>query len=87
VEFGLNPTTLHSIIAVDSGKFYERSDAALKIATHLPQPWPMLRICRIFPRAFCDWVYDLIAKNRYRMFGKRESCMLPTPEMKAKFVG
>ena len=86
-RFGLDPALLHSIIAIEDGKFYERSDAALKIATHLAQPWPMLRMSKILPRALRDWVYDLIAMNRYRMFGKRESCMLPTPEMKAKFLG
>ena len=85
-RFALDPTLLHSIIAIENGKFYERSDAALKIASYLGQPWPALGMFRILPRFFRDWVYDLIAKNRYRMFGKRESCMLPTPEMKAKFL-
>ena len=87
LRFALDPTTLHSIIAIEDGKFYERSDAALKIASGLAQPWPLLGIFRILPRFFRDWVYDLIAKNRYRMFGKKESCMVPSPEMKAKFVG
>jgi predicted DCC family thiol-disulfide oxidoreductase YuxK len=86
LKFGLDPTQLHSIITVEDGKFYERSDAALKIASGLAQPWSMLGMFRILPRFLRDWVYDFIAKNRYRMFGKQESCMIPTPEMKAKFV-
>ena len=85
-KFGLDPSKLHSIIAIDNGKFYERSDAALKIASGLAQPWPMLGVFRILPRFFRDWVYDLISKNRYKMFGKRESCMIPTPELKGRFV-
>ena len=86
-KFGLDPSKLHSIIALDNGKFYERSDAALKIASGLAQPWPMLGVFRILPRFLRDWVYDLIANNRYKMFGKRESCMIPTPELKGRFVG
>lgn len=87
LKLGLDPTQLHSIIVLEDGKMYERSDAALKIASHLTQPWPMLGASRIFPRFFRDWVYDVIAKNRYRMFGKKDECMIPTPEMKARFVG
>jgi predicted DCC family thiol-disulfide oxidoreductase YuxK len=86
-KFGLDPTKLHSIITIENGKFYERSDAALKIASGLAQPWRMLGVFRILPRFFRDWVYDLIARHRYKMFGKRESCMIPTPELKEKFVG
>ncbi|HMG88992.1 MAG TPA: thiol-disulfide oxidoreductase DCC family protein [Chryseolinea sp.] len=87
LKFGLDPTKLHSIIALENGKFYERSDAALRIASGLAQPWPALGMFRILPRFIRDGVYNLIAKNRYKMFGKKESCMIPTPEMKAKFVG
>ena len=87
LRFGLDSTKLHSIIALEDGTVYERSDAALKIASHLAQPWPLFGAFRIFPRFFRDWVYDLIAKNRYAMFGKKETCMIPTPEMKARFVG
>jgi predicted DCC family thiol-disulfide oxidoreductase YuxK len=86
-KFGLDPSKLHSIIALDNGKFYERSDAALKIASGLAQPWRMFGVFRILPRFLRDWFYDLIAKNRYKMFGKRESCMIPTPELKGRFVG
>ena len=86
-KFGLDPSELHSIIALDNGKFFERSDAALTIASGLAQPWPMLGVFRILPRFFRDWIYDLISKNRYKMFGKRESCMIPTPELKERFVG
>jgi len=86
LKLGLDPSELHSIIVLENEKFYERSDAALKIASRLTGPWSMLGVFRILPRFFRDWVYDLIAKNRYKMFGKQESCMIPTPDMKAKFV-
>lgn len=87
IKLGLDPTKLHSIIALEDGKFYERSDAALKIASRLTQPWPLMGVFNVLPRVFRNWVYDLISKNRYRVFGKRESCMIPTPEMKSRFVG
>ncbi|HEX6890201.1 MAG TPA: thiol-disulfide oxidoreductase DCC family protein [Chryseolinea sp.] len=87
LRLGLDPTQLHSIIVLENGKFYERSDAALKIASGLARPWPALGMFRVLPRSLRDWVYDLIAKNRYKVFGKQESCMIPTPEMKTKFVG
>ena len=86
LKFGLDPTKLHSIIVLENGTIYERGDAALKIASQLAQPWPLFGVFRLFPRFFRDWIYDLIAKNRYKMFGKKETCMIPTTEMKAKFV-
>ena len=87
LKLGLDPTQLHSIITLADGKFHERSDAALKIASGLTQPWPLMGVFKIVPRFLRDAVYNLIAKNRYKMFGKQESCMIPTPDMKAKFLG
>jgi predicted DCC family thiol-disulfide oxidoreductase YuxK len=87
LKFGLDPSKLHSIIVLDDGKLYERSDAALKIVSRLAQPWPLFAAFRIFPRFFRNWIYDLVAKNRYRIFGKQDSCMIPTPATKARFVG
>src|SRR5215204_7456102 len=63
LKLGLDPTQLHSIIVLENGKFYERSDAALKIASGLSQPWSMLATFRILPRFLRDWTYNLIAKN------------------------
>jgi predicted DCC family thiol-disulfide oxidoreductase YuxK len=86
LKFGFDPSALHSILVLENGKLYERSDAALKIASGLKGPWRMLGIFRILPRFFRDWVYDLVAKNRYRVFGKQESCMIPEPGMKERFI-
>jgi len=87
LKFGLDPMILHSIIVLENEKIYERSDAALKITSRLSQPWPFLKIFWILPRFFRDWVYDLIAKNRYKMFGKKDNCMIPTPDTRARFLG
>jgi predicted DCC family thiol-disulfide oxidoreductase YuxK len=75
-----------SIVLVENGRFYQQSTAALHILRHLSGPWPILYGAIILPRFLRDWVYNLIAKNRYRWFGQRDSCMLPTPELKARFL-
>ncbi|GAA4301985.1 thiol-disulfide oxidoreductase DCC family protein [Aestuariibaculum suncheonense] len=63
-----------------------KSTAALKIASHLNFPINILSAFLIIPAFIRNWVYDMIAKNRYKWFGKKESCMVPTPELKSKFL-
>jgi predicted DCC family thiol-disulfide oxidoreductase YuxK len=75
-----------TIIVIVNGRAVERSDAALAIASRLPFPWPMFGVLRILPRGLRDWLYRLVAKNRYRWFGKSETCMMPTPELRARFL-
>jgi len=64
----------------------ERSTAALKIARRLRFPFNILTVFLIIPNFIRNWVYDLIARNRYRWFGKQDACMIPTPELKSKFL-
>lgn len=82
------PTALEpdSIVVIADGKSLERSDAALAIAARLPLPWSLLRIFRAIPRPLRDWLYRLVAKNRYRWFGRTDACMMPTPEIRARFI-
>ena len=75
-----------TIIVIVNGRALERSDAALAIASRLPFPWPMFGVFRILPRALRDWLYRFVAKNRYRWFGKSDTCMMPTPELRARFL-
>ncbi len=63
-----------------------KSTAALKIACHLDFPNNILSVFLIVPAFIRNWVYDYIAKNRYKWYGKKESCMIPTPELKSKFL-
>ncbi|MGB3606999.1 MAG: DCC1-like thiol-disulfide oxidoreductase family protein [Psychroserpens sp.] len=63
-----------------------KSTAALKIAKHLGVPINLMIVFFIIPTFIRDWVYDYIAKNRYKWYGKKEACMIPTPELKAKFL-
>lgn len=85
-EFKLPATELNSVLLIDKGKFYNKSDAALNIARHLHGLWPMLYGLKIIPLFIRNGVYDWIAKNRYRWFGKKEACMIPTPELKSRFI-
>ena len=75
-----------SIILVSEDKAYAKSTAALRIAKQLSAGWPLLAVFLILPRFLRDGVYDFIARNRYKWFGKKEACMIPTPELKSKFL-
>jgi predicted DCC family thiol-disulfide oxidoreductase YuxK len=77
---------LYSILLIKDGKVYDRSSAILEIARELSGAWPLVYMCKIIPRFIRDAVYGWIAKNRYRFFGKTDVCMIPTPELKARFV-
>ena len=75
-----------SIVLIEEGAVYFRSDAPLRIARRLTFPWPLAYGLRIVPRAIRDAVYDLIASRRYKWFGRRDACMIPTPELKQRFL-
>lgn len=75
-----------SIIYQDSGQLYTKSTAALKIARHLDGSWKGFYAFIIIPKFIRDFVYDLIAKNRYNWFGKRDSCRMPTQDIKNRFL-
>lgn len=75
-----------SIVLLDKGMRYERSDAALRAAGYLKAPWKYLRSLLSVPKWIRDPVYNWIARNRYRWFGRSESCMIPTPGNRARFV-
>lgn len=75
-----------SLIFFEKGVYYIESDAALRVAGYLNGRWKMLRHLRFVPRIIRDAVYRLIALSRYRLFGKRKACMIPTPELEARFL-
>jgi predicted DCC family thiol-disulfide oxidoreductase YuxK len=74
-----------SIVLFENGKFFVRSTAALNIARHLSGLWPLLYAFIIVPPFIRDAVYDFVARNRYRWFGKKEFCEVPAPGMKERF--
>jgi predicted DCC family thiol-disulfide oxidoreductase YuxK len=75
-----------SIVLFEHDKFYFKSTAALRIARKLSGAWPILYIFMLIPSPVRDWVYNIIAKNRYRWFGRMETCWMPKPEWKEKFL-
>lgn len=74
------------MVFLEEGRAYLRSTAFLRIMRRLPFPWPLLHAAVIVPRPLRDLVYDLIARHRYRLFGRRESCLAPTPELRRHFL-
>lgn len=85
-EFEDRPSDLSSVVLIEDGQLYTRSDAALRVARQLSGGWPLLYAFIVLPRALRDAVYDWIARNRYRWFGKRDSCMIPSPELRSRFL-
>ncbi len=85
-KYNIDTSKIDSILLLDGENYYSKSTVALKIARHLKGGYPLLYVFMILPRFFRNWVYDIIARNRYKWFGKKESCMIPTPELKAKFL-
>lgn len=75
-----------SIVLIRGKHAYTKASAALRIALHLSGLWPVLIVFIVIPKFISNSIYDYIASNRYRWFGKRESCMIPTPEIKNKFI-
>lgn len=86
LKFGLSVSELNSVMLIRNGVLYQKSNAALEIARHLRGLWPILYAFKIIPRFIRNAVYDWIARNRYRWYGKKDECMIPTPELKARFI-
>ncbi len=79
-------TDRQSVVLLEENRVYTRSDAAIQVLHLLPAPWRWLEVARFIPKGWRDAIYDLIARNRYRVFGKREACWLPRAEWKSRFL-
>ncbi|TMU56626.1 thiol-disulfide oxidoreductase DCC family protein [Flagellimonas algicola] len=87
-ERGINTSKVDSIILIEPGiAYFVKSDAALRIVQEFGGLWKGLVIFSWVPRIIRDAIYNLVAKNRYRWFGRKDACMIPTPELQAKFLG
>lgn len=84
-QFALPTDTFNSFILLEDGKIFTRSTAALKMFSQL-NGWKWVKLFWIVPKFIRDAVYNLIAKNRYKWFGKKDECWIPTPELKARFL-
>ena len=85
-QFHIDPTALSSVIFIDSGKAYTQSSAALRICKHLDGGWKLFYGLMIIPKFIRDFFYNIIARNRYKWFGRKESCRVPTPELRERFL-
>jgi len=84
---GVDVSKTDSIVWYKPGEaYYYKSDAALMIINHFGGIWGLLNVFKIIPASLRNLFYDFIAKNRYNWFGKKESCMIPTPELQQKFL-
>ncbi len=86
-HIGINREHTDSMVLYEPGKaYYYKAEAAFKIICEFGGYFKLLNVLRIFPKFISSAVYDYIAKNRYRWYGKQEACMIPTPELAAKFL-
>jgi predicted DCC family thiol-disulfide oxidoreductase YuxK len=85
-QYNLPPNDMESFIFIEDGVVYKQSTAGLKVCRHLRGLWPLCYGFIIVPRFIRDGIYNWIAKNRYKWFGVKQACMIPTPEVRARFL-
>ena len=85
-EHGIDKTETDSVVLVENGKAYTHSTAALKVAQKLDGAWSWFYAFIIIPKPVRDFFYKTFAKYRYKLFGKTDACMMPTPEIRARFL-
>jgi predicted DCC family thiol-disulfide oxidoreductase YuxK len=85
-RLGVHGALMDSVVLIENDRIYTRSTAALRIARGLRFPWPAAFVLIAVPRPLRDWVYDFVARRRYRWFGKRDVCMVPTPALRDRFL-
>lgn len=83
---GMPTDDYKTIIYIKEGQPYLKSSAFLKIVKHLKKPWPLLQAGYILPKFLRDWIYDFVARHRYSVFGKKEACLMPTGDLKSRFL-
>ena len=83
---GLDDYDFDTIVLVEGEEYYTRSTAALRIARYLERPWSLLWALRYVPKILRDAGYDVVASSRYAVFGKKDRCMVPTPDVQDRFL-
>jgi predicted DCC family thiol-disulfide oxidoreductase YuxK len=85
-HYGLDPDTFESNLVLADGRAHAKLDTVAVVGRLLGGPWRLLGVVRLLPRALGDWLYDRVALNRYRLFGRTESCMMPPPQWRDRFI-
>lgn len=83
-RFGIDPAAPQTNVVIRDGTAWFKGDSALRVWRDLPG-WRWTRVLRLVPRPVRNLLYDLVARNRYRLFGRHETCLMPTPEIRARF--
>ena len=85
-QFGLKGAPISTVVLIEEKRHFTKSTAGLRIMRHFGGLWQLLYILMIVPKPIRNFVYDYIAKNRYKWFGQQESCWIPTPELQSRFL-
>lgn len=85
-KHGIDKAETDSVIVVEDEKAYTHSSAALRIAKRLDGLWSWASVFAVVPKPIRDSLYKLFARYRYRLFGKQDACMMPTPDVRARFL-
>jgi predicted DCC family thiol-disulfide oxidoreductase YuxK len=85
-QHGLDPIDIQTLMLVDGDRILTESDAVLAVLSRLDGGWQLLSGFTVMPQPLRDWAYSEFARQRFRLFGKRDTCMMPTPELQERFV-
>jgi len=85
-KYKVKEVGMDTFILIKNDKHHVRTDAVLEITKDFRGFWFLFRVFKILPRLFRDYFYKLFARNRYRLFGKRATCMIPTPDIRSRFI-
>jgi predicted DCC family thiol-disulfide oxidoreductase YuxK len=86
VHYGLDPQDYETNILIADGRAWFKSESTIRMLTGLGPPWSLAAVFRILPRALRDYMYEFIARNRLRFFGKRETCYVPAKQHEDRFL-
>jgi predicted DCC family thiol-disulfide oxidoreductase YuxK len=86
VHYGLNPDVQETNILIAEGRAWFKSEGSIRMFEGLGLPWSLVRIVRLLPAGLRDTAYQTVARNRFRWFGTRATCFVPTPEIRARFL-
>ena len=85
-QHGILAEDWESFVLIEDGRAYFKSEAFFRTLRYMSYPWPALRTGRFLPRIMTDWLYDRVARNRYEVFGRKPTCMVPKPGLAGRFL-
>ena len=85
-QHGMNALEPETVVLIRDGRVFTMSDAVLEIVRHMHFPYPLLLVGYVLPRFIRDALYRVVARNRYRWFGRRDLCVMPTPDLRRRFL-